>query len=50
MKSKLFISLFLLGLLGHTQNPITIGKTATFHSNILNEDRPLDIRPALRSL
>ncbi|WNH09748.1 alpha/beta hydrolase-fold protein [Thalassobellus suaedae] len=43
MKYNLIISLILLSFSGYSQNDITIGKTTTIHSKILNEDRILDI-------
>ena len=43
MKFKLLIGLFLLSLSNYSQNAITIGETETVHSEILEEDRILEI-------
>ncbi|QDO95289.1 esterase [Formosa sediminum] len=43
MKYNLFIGLILISLSSYAQNPITIGYTSTIHSQILNEDRLLEI-------
>lgn len=43
MKFKLLFCLVLLGLSGYSQEDIVIGKTTNLHSEILNEDRLLDI-------
>ena len=43
MKLYFIISLLLFSLLGYSQNTINIGETITIHSEILNEDRMLDI-------
>ncbi len=43
MKLKLLIVLYLLSFPNYAQNTINIGKTATIHSEILNEDRKLEI-------
>lgn len=43
MKFNLLIGLILLSFSNYSQNAITIGKTTTIHSEILNEDRILEI-------
>ncbi|GGX32956.1 alpha/beta hydrolase-fold protein [Aquimarina muelleri] len=43
MKFNLFIGLILISLSTYAQEPITIGHTATIHSQILDEDRLLEI-------
>lgn len=43
MKFNLLIVFILLTFSTYSQNTITIGKTTTFHSEILNEDRILEI-------
>ncbi|GAA3606210.1 alpha/beta hydrolase-fold protein [Flavivirga amylovorans] len=43
MKYTLLIGLILLNFSSHSQNAIIIGKTTTIHSEILDEDRMLEI-------
>ncbi len=43
MKLKFLIVLYLLNFSSYSQNTINIGKTKTLHSEILNEDRKLEI-------
>ncbi|WP_303317795.1 alpha/beta hydrolase-fold protein [Flavivirga abyssicola] len=43
MKYILLIGLILLNFSGHSQNAIIIGETTTIHSEILDEDRMLEI-------
>lgn len=43
MKYHLLIGLIFLSFSGYSQNAITIGKTTTIHSEILDEDRILEI-------
>ena len=43
MKFNLLICLILLSFSSYSQNEITIGKTLKIHSEILNEDRNLEI-------
>lgn len=43
MKFKLLLYLVFLGLSGYSQEEIVIGKTSALYSEILTEERPLDI-------
>lgn len=43
MKFNLFIGLILISLTTYAQKPITIGHTSTIHSQILDQDRLLEI-------